>query len=265
MGYLAKELASKMLSGSKVDLVLMLPSGYGNSGHGQTRSEANTYAALMELETCMGEGHQFVRGGCTGEEPELPLRPYDDVFLFDTGNLAEKKTAKVTDLFNMVADILFEDFMPIEFSSRRNAIRVVHGQYKIDSFCPPVDHSKYGSMKMVYSKAYSTCGQSIIDLRLMQQRDENLSGQVNENLITMLEKMPASERMVLFQRCLETAMPWVEANLQGVWSVNPDQYICVIGVGRARIFEQKFGDEFKSAIPDSARSFCFPSLPFRTS
>lgn len=263
MGYLVKWLAGKMLPGAEIDLVLMLPSGYGDSGHGKARSEANTYAALMELETCMGHGNQLVSGWTNSEHPDLPRTPYDDVFLFDIGNLAQK-TAKTPDLFEMVADILFEDFMPTESSSGKNAIRVCHTQYKIDSFSLPVDARKYGKMKMMYSRAYSAFGQSIIDPQLMQQRDENSRGQVNEDLITMLEKMPASNRRALFQHCLETAMPWVEANLEGSWTVNPDQYSCVIGVGGARIFEQKFGDEFKSATPESARMLAGKVLFFES-
>ena len=49
MGYLAKWIAKTKLNGAKVDLALMLPSGF--SGHGKSRTEANTYGALMELET----------------------------------------------------------------------------------------------------------------------------------------------------------------------------------------------------------------------
>lgn len=253
MGYLAKWLSNRQVMGAKVDLCLMLPSGYGDSGHGKTRSEANTYAALMELETCMGNGTEFVKGWSNMECPNLPQRPYDDVFLFDTINIAQKKTVKIEDVFDMVADTLFEDFNPSEFSSRKSRISINMMQWKIVPFSPPIDGRKYGEMKMMYSKAYSAFGQSIINTQLVQQLSEITRGQVNETLLTMLEKMPASERRALFQNCLEMAMPWIEANLEGVWAVNPEQYVCVVGVDSARIFEQKFGDEFKSAIPASIR------------
>jgi hypothetical protein len=137
MGYLAKRLAGKQLLGAKVDLCLMLPSGY--AGHGKSRTEANTYAALMELETCIGQGLKFIKQWKDGEDLELSFKPYDEVFLFDTGNLALKKTARATDLFDMVADILFEDFTSAEFANRKRSIAPNQSQYKIDSFSLPVD------------------------------------------------------------------------------------------------------------------------------
>jgi hypothetical protein len=180
MGYLTKCLAEKQLMGAKVDLCLMLPSGY--SGHGKSRTEANTYAALMELETCMRQGLEYVKSWKDGEDLELPNKPYDEVFLFDTGNLALKKTAKATDLFDMVADILFEDFTSAEFANWKRSIAPNQSQYKIDSFSLPVDAQKYGKMKMMYSKAYSAFGQAIIDTQLEQRRDEIACGQVNDML-----------------------------------------------------------------------------------
>jgi hypothetical protein len=180
MGYLAKRLARQQLLGAKVDLCLMLPSGY--AGHGKSRTEANTYAALMELEACIGQGIKFVTQWKDGEDPELPSKPYDEVFLFDTGNLALKKTAKATDLFDMVADILFEDFTSADFANWKRSIAPNQSQYKIDSFSPPIDAQKYGKMKMMYSKAYSAFGQSIIDTQLEQRREEIACGQVNDML-----------------------------------------------------------------------------------
>jgi len=255
MGYLAKWLAKKQLLGAKVDLCLMLPSECGYSAHGKSRTEANTYAALMELESCMEHGIQLVKGWSAfeSEYPDLPRTPYDDVFLLDTGNLALRKKEEVTDLFDMVADTLFEDFIPSDFSMRKNAIRVCHAQYKFDSFSLPVDHTKYGSMKMKYSKTYSAFGQSIIETQLKQVQDGIACKATTDNpLIKMLEEMLLSERRALFQNCLESAMPWVEANVAGIWAVNPDQYMCVVGVDGVAIFAQRFGDEFKSSVPTRA-------------
>lgn len=180
MGYLATWLARKQLMGAKVDLCLMLPSGY--SGHGKSRTEANTYGALMELETCMRQGLNYVERWKQDEDPELLPKPYDEVYLFDTGNLALKKTAKATDVFDMVADILFEDFTSADFANNKRSIAPNQNQYKIASFSGPVDAKKYGSMKLLYSKAYSAFGQSIIDTQLEQRRDEIACGQVNDML-----------------------------------------------------------------------------------
>ncbi len=66
MGYLAKWLANTRLTGAKVDLCLMLPSGY--SGRGKSRTEANTYAALMEMEACIGRGLKYVDEGWGGRK-----------------------------------------------------------------------------------------------------------------------------------------------------------------------------------------------------
>ena len=181
MGYLAKHIAGRQLKGTKVDLVLMLPSGYAN--HGKARTEANTYAALMELESCMNGGIQYVDGGWNGKESlELPSRPYDEIYLFDTGNLALEKTARTEDVFDMVADILFEDFTSQEFANRKRSIAVNQQQYKIDPFDVPVDPTKYGEMRLSYMKLYSTFGQAIIDTQMEQQRDEIALSHVNDML-----------------------------------------------------------------------------------
>jgi len=181
MGYLAKWMADIRFAGSnKVDLCLMLPSGY--SGHGKSRTEANTYAALMELEACIGRGLKYVEGWSGESMDKFPTKPYDDIFLFDTGNLALKRTAKATDVFDMVADILFEDFTSEEFATRKRSTAVNQNKHKVGSFFPNVDSDKYGQMKLMYSKAYSAFGQSIIDTQLEQRRDEIACGQVNDML-----------------------------------------------------------------------------------
>ena len=183
MGYLATWLAKTQLpgAGAKVDLALMLPSGY--SGYNKSRTEANTYAALMELEACTGHGLKYVEGWKDGEAMDkFPSKPYDDIFLFDTGNLALKRTANATDVFDMVADILFEDFTSEDFATRKRSTAVNMSLKKVASFHPHVDTGKYGQMKLMYSKAYSTFGQSIIDTQLEQRRDEIACGQVNDML-----------------------------------------------------------------------------------
>lgn len=253
MGYLAKWLAKKQLLNAKVDLALMLPTGFSSGTGNKIRPEANTYAALMELEACMGHDLKFVEGWSDIENAALPSRPYDDIFLFNTGNIA-RKTAKVTDLFDMVGNILFEDFVPSEFSVRKRFIGPHQMRYKIDSFSLPVDAQKYGKMKMMYSKAYSSFGQCSFDSCSSIQRDEENHGKPHgDPLIEALSEMTNSERRAIFQHCLEMAMPWVEANLEGNWTVNPDQYSCAIGVSNPELFEKMFGDEFRSTAPTCTR------------
>lgn len=249
MGYLTKWLAKNELrEGVKVDLYLMLSSGY--KGLAQVRCEANTYASLMELEACMGRGDTFVRCWSSSECPDLPQTPFDDIFLFDAGNIAHKR-AKASDLFDMVAETLFEDIRPSEFSSRKRRISTNMMQWKIYPFSPPVDARKYGSLKLMCSRAYSAFGQASIDSQLIRPSGNLDAEKAPRKLMPILEEMSVSERRVLFQECMERAMPWVDANLQGVWSINPDQYLCVIGVDDALNFEKKFGDDLKTAIPDS--------------
>jgi len=250
MGYLSKQLVKRAaMGGNEVDLMLMLPSGY--PGHDKTRCEANTYAALMELESCMGNGPGFIKGwNPDATYADFPLYPYDNIFLMDTDNLAKKKTANLKDILDMAADILFEDFSSTEFSSHKRSISINQRQHKAVPFCLPVDRNKYGSMKMCYSKAYSAFGQSVIETQVEQNAQEIPHNQNNDNsLVNMIDQLSPHERRSLFQNCLEMAMPWVEANPEGYWLVNPDQYVCIIGVDDARLFKQKFGDEFKSAIP----------------
>lgn len=253
MGYLAKWLARKQSLGARVDLALMLPSGFPPGQSNKERHEANTYAALMELESCMRHGLKFVEGWSAGEAPELPSKPYDEIYLVDTGNIS-RNTAKATDLFDMVADILYADFVPSEFSMHKRNIGSNQMQYKIDSFSLPIDAQKYGNMKMRYSKDYSSFGQFTFDTesnkRHSEESDKNSQA---DPLIDNLSQMTEAERKSLFQNCLEMAMPWMDANNEGIWTVSPDQYSCVIGVKSPELFEKMFGDEFRSAIPARAR------------
>ena len=176
MGYFAKQLVKKATIGNcMVDLMLMLPGGY--SGHDKARCEAITYAALMELETCMRPGPGFVKGWNSDEFADLPDKPYDNVFLIDTINLAEK-TSEVSDIFDMMADNLFADFSSSEFSSQKRSVSVNQYQHAICPFTLPVSAEKFGGMKMNFSKAYSSCGLAAIDTGLETLRHEIAREQV---------------------------------------------------------------------------------------
>jgi hypothetical protein len=267
MGYLAKWLANMTIQEAKIDLCLMLPSGFHRSN--ETRSKANTYASLMELETCMRQKIQFVKGwDHHGSVTKLPTRPYDDIFLFDTCNI-EGKTAKTDYLFDMVADILFEDFMPSDLTNRKLSIAVNQQQHKILSFSPDVP-AKSASMKMMYSKTYSAFGHSIVDMQSEKRSYDISVEQLDDKpLIKRLEEMNPSERINVFRNCLEMAMPWVEANTEGIWIVNSNQYACLIGVNNAKQYEEKFGDEIRTAIPVDTRMtpneihFCETDNPYK--
>jgi hypothetical protein len=57
------------------------------------------------------------------------------------------------------------------------------------------------------------------------------------------------DRAALFRKCLRHAMPWADANLNGDFRAEQDQYRCVIGVANAKEFDKEFGAEFRKATP----------------
>lgn len=143
-----------------VDLFLMLPSGY--AGANRDRVFANGFAALSELEYVMRPNPQppYVRNWTSVERP-LTSKPYDDVFLFDTRNIIRDSTERVDDVYDMIADILFEDFGSSEFARRKRSVAVNQEQHKMRLFHPPIggrdDHNV-----LAYSQGYSSIGQSIV-------------------------------------------------------------------------------------------------------
>lgn len=158
--------------------MLMLPSGY--KGAGLTRTEANTYAALMELETCMRQGSRYVKQWTAGEIPrDMSNSPYSDVYLVDTANLAGAKTSDIKDLYDMIADSLFEDFSTAEFANRKRSISVNQNQYKIVPYEMPLPKDTYGDMNLTFSRAFSSFGQATIDTHLEQKKNVVLFRQVN--------------------------------------------------------------------------------------
>ena len=174
-GWLGKDAANQ---GVTTNLVLMLPSGY--KGAGLTRTEANTYAALMELETCMRQGSRYIKQWTAGEIPrDMSNSPYSDVYLVDTANLAGAKTSDIKDLYDMIADSLFEDFSTAEFANRKRSISVNQNQYKIVPYEMPLPKDTYGDMNLSFSRAFSSFGQATIDTHLEQKKNVVLFRQVN--------------------------------------------------------------------------------------
>lgn len=181
LGYLSTIIgkdAANENAGVTTNLVLLLPSGY--KGAGLTRTEANTYAALMELETCMRQGSRYIKQWAKGEEPrEMPNSPYSDVYLIDTTNLAGAKTGEVMDLYDMVADTLFEDYSTSEFANRKRSVSVNQDKYKMMPYEMLLSRETYGDMNITFTRAYSTFGQAIIDTQLEQKKNVVLYRQVN--------------------------------------------------------------------------------------
>ena len=163
MGWLASWIAREELPAAESTLAILMPSGFHTAG--KDRTEANGYAALMELETAM-------RGNAAGryltrwdpyDKPQLPPRPYDEVYLLDSGNVAQQHTSDIKDVYQMVADALFEDFASADFANRKRSIAVNQRQHKIVPLSPPVTVGRYGDMKLTYFKGYSAFGQAVLD------------------------------------------------------------------------------------------------------
>ena len=67
-------------------------------------------------------------------EEKWPESPYSDVYLIDTGNLASAQTEDIKDVYDMLADALFEDFSTAEFANKKRSISVNQNQYKTSPY-----------------------------------------------------------------------------------------------------------------------------------
>jgi len=160
LGWIAKAIARQEVSDNQVDLVMLMPSGFAKAN--KERTEANAYATLMELETTMRDMNAQVRWA----EPDSLVgkgAPFDDVYFVDTANLANKATADIKDVYQMVADTLFEDFASADFANRKRSIAVNQQQHKLGPFNPRVPEQRFGDMRLSYSKVYSAFGQAVLD------------------------------------------------------------------------------------------------------
>lgn len=179
LGYLSGIVGKQAANvGVTTSLVLVLPTGY--TGANRTRTQANTYGALMELEACMRQGSRYVKQWNENETiRDMPEAPYSDVYLVDTGNVASAQTEDIKDVYDMVADALFEDFSTAEFANRKRSISVNQNQHKTSPYLPRVDKETYGDMKLTFSRSYSAFGQATIDTHLEQKRNVIVYRQVN--------------------------------------------------------------------------------------
>jgi hypothetical protein len=144
----------------QVDLFALLPSGYASAN--RDRVFANGFAALSELEFVMRPDPQppYVRSWTSQERP-TESKPYGEVFLFDTRNINRDSTERVDDVFDMMADILFEDFGSSEFARKKRSVAVNQQQHKINMWHPPIGGDDRHSV-LAYSRGYSAIGQSIV-------------------------------------------------------------------------------------------------------
>ncbi|MGU3540508.1 tubulin-like doman-containing protein [Methylobacterium sp. A54F] len=157
-GYALSGLASPARPAS-VELFLVLPSGY--AGANRARVFANGFAALSELEyTMRGAPEPPYAAG-----PDAPAaRPFSEVYLFDTHNLADQRTASVADLHEMIADVLFEDFGNSDFAAAKRSVGVNQTQHKMRPWVPPLP-AEAGGAAAAYALGYSSLGQAVLATR----------------------------------------------------------------------------------------------------
>ena len=145
---------------SQIDMFLVLPSGYSNNN--RERVFANGYAALSELEHVMrpNPNPPYLNAWNSVEKP-LASKPYKEVYLFDTQNINRDSTGRVDDLYDMMADILFEDFGSSDFARQKRSVSVNQEQHKLSMFYPSIDgDARQGAL--AFSRGYSAIGQSIV-------------------------------------------------------------------------------------------------------
>lgn len=170
MGLLARWLARSEVGTADVELMLFLPTGYTKAN--KDRVEANGYAALMELESAMMGNRGYVGRWDAYDRPELTREPYNEVYLIDSGNLAQQHTRDVSDVYHMVADSLFEDFASADFARAKRSIAVNQAQHKNSLFNAPVPQDRFGDMRLYFSKRFSSFGMAVLDTRQEAARDE---------------------------------------------------------------------------------------------
>jgi len=170
-GWLARLLAGKSFGPSsyEVQLVLFTPRGFEHANANSVK--ANGYAAMMELETCMNDHRDYVGMWDPLEgKPILDPRPFTDVYIVESANLGRFALDKVDNVYEMVADVLFEDFSSMEFANKKRSIGVNQMKFKMLPY-RPVLAAEYSQMNLSYHMGYSSFGQSILDTKYTQQKD----------------------------------------------------------------------------------------------
>lgn len=171
MGWLAKGVARATVNEADVDLILFMPTGYKK--HNKARTEANGYAAAMELETAMRGGSQYVTVSTWSrfDRTEIADKPFNEVYLIDSGNVAQEHTSDQEDVYDMVADALFEDFASADFANKKRSAAVNQRNFKIEPFSPPVPEDKFGRMNLNFFRGFSSFGEAILDTQDSLVRD----------------------------------------------------------------------------------------------
>jgi hypothetical protein len=180
MGFLAKILAEATGKRASVELLAVMPTAYAS--HGPDTIPARGYASLMELETLMMHEVAYVERWDADAPVCQPKRPFDQVYVCDTTNLAGEHARETAILYQMMAESLVGDLRLDDFGMRKRAIARNQTQFKSGVFTAPMS-KQYRDLNLSYSNACSAFGQFTIDTQFEPQRDIAVAQRVH----TMLE------------------------------------------------------------------------------
>lgn len=115
--------------------ILLLPSFFANYAGG-TRVKANGYAALMELNH-HAFGHSFAANWDGNRQESLPPPPFDVTYLMDGTNeagLGIPSGGGELDAYQMIAEVLFQDFSLGSFAGKKRATRINLVNFSLDVY-----------------------------------------------------------------------------------------------------------------------------------
>ncbi len=179
MGYLAKAILKESNIAGKVDLFFVLPGGF--HAYNTERVQANGYAALMELETCM-RGNPLLKHWDATDNLFIDTRPYDDVYIIDNSNIAQAKTSDQEDIYEMLSDVLFTDFTSQDFANKKRSIAVNQNQHKIRSYTVRLPQDYGDNTELRFPCSYSSLGQAVLDTQIDARQNVRLNRQVQQML-----------------------------------------------------------------------------------
>ncbi len=179
MGYLAKAILKENNITGKVDLFSVMPGGFLR--HNSDRVQANGYAALMELETCM-RGAPLLKHWDAKDNLFIDSRPFDDVYFIDNTNLCLSKTENQEDIYEMLSDVLFTDFTSQDFANKKRSIAVNQNQFKIRNYIVGLPQDYGDDIQLTFPCAYSSVGQAVLDTQIDARKNVRLNRQVQQML-----------------------------------------------------------------------------------
>ncbi|WP_338660467.1 tubulin-like doman-containing protein [Pseudomonas bubulae] len=179
MGYLAKAILKEKNIVGKVDLFLVLPGGF--QAFNSERVQANGYAALMEMETCM-RGNPLLKHWDASDNLFIDSRPYDDVFILDNSNVAQARTENQEDVYEMLSDILFTDFTSQDFANKKRSVSVNQNLFKTENFDVSLPRDYGDNNTLQFPRIYSSVGQAVLDTQIDARQNVRLNQQVQHML-----------------------------------------------------------------------------------